>query len=313
MRAYIHLPFQQKPAVLGRPSREVMESIQSNAVPRNLPIDWFKDSDLKVLSAFWAGESELAITVTVRGDKDKAGRENLVSHVVVSDEDPFLMDPLSSLEALSAMYSNPEIATPEGLLQVLGASNKIVKSEDGWAAWIRRIREIDQDFMKNALGTIANTPYTYLAYSERGRLFDFLRVIFLIIQPFIGERCSFVSLFGTFDEPDNFVIRAFHKESKDLDVAKDDLNSIKEQDASLIDLQNEKVLENRQKKNLPEVLLDELYRDPWVRLDRYDHLSILRYILRKKAKGNEKELHPYSEKLLETLRRLKRIDKESIH
>ncbi|MFO7836890.1 MAG: hypothetical protein R6V83_09555 [Candidatus Thorarchaeota archaeon] len=313
MRAYIHLPFQQKPAVLGKPGRDVMESIQSNTVPRNLPVDWFKDANLKILSAFWAGESELAIAVTVRGDKDRAGRENLVSHVVVSDQEHFLMDPLSSLNVLASMYSDSQIATPEGLLRVLGASNSIVKDDDGWNSWIKRIRGFDQVFLKNALGTVANRPYTYLAYSEEDRLFDLLRVIFMIIQPFMGRKCSFVSLFGTFDEPDSFVIRAFRKESNKLDLATDELDSIKDQNASLIDLQDEKILENREKKKLPEVLLNELYNDPWVRLGRYEHLSILRYILQKKAAGNEKDLHPYSEQLLETLRRLKRIDKESMH
>jgi hypothetical protein len=312
MRAYIHLPFQQKPAVLGKPSKDIMDAIQANAVPRNLPVGWFKDSDLRILSSFWVDDDVLAIAVTVRGDKDRAGRENLVSHVVVSDDEPFLINPLSSLEALSSEYADPELATPEGLVKILSASNKILRNEDAWSSWIDRIRSFDQDFLRNALGTVANRPYSYIAYSDEERLLDFLRIVFMVIQPFMGKACSFVSLFGSFDEPDEFVIRAFRKDSKKLDLTTEELDAIKDQDAALIDLQDEDIPENREKKKLPEILLQELYDEPWVRLDRYEHISILRYVLQKKATGNKKELHPYSEQLLDTLKRLKRIDKKSI-
>ena len=313
MRAYIHLPFQQKPAVLGKPSKDIMDAIQANAVPRNLPVGWFKDSDLKILSSFWVDDDVLAIAVTVRGDKDRAGRENLVSHVIVSDDVPFLINPISSLEVLSSEYAHPELATPEGLVKVLSASNKILRNEDAWDSWISKIRSFDQDFLKNALSTIANCPHSYIAYSDQERLLNFLRIVFMIIQPFMGKTCSFVSLFGSFDEPDEFVIRAFRKDSNKLDLTEEEIDSIKDQNASLIDLQAEEIPENRKKKKLPEILLEELYDEPWVRLDRYEHISILRYVLQKKATGNEKELHPYSKQLLDTLKRLKRIDKKNIH
>ncbi|MHA1862761.1 MAG: hypothetical protein ACTSWA_03250 [Candidatus Thorarchaeota archaeon] len=313
MKAYIQIPFQETPAVLGDVTKRIVDKIVDDVIPRNLPSNWYQDDSIRILSAFWVNETTLAISVTVRGKKDRSGRENFLSHVVVSDEASFILDPISSIMKLDELSDTPSIATGAGLDKVLEASKSILGNELELKAFLKRIALFDDDFIDEALYSLTNADHTFIGYSNLVRLMDYLRLTFLTMKPILGMKCSFITLFGTFDQPDSaYTIQCFKTDQKRISLEKEDKSALKEIKAGLIDLPREKVLEKEKKSKITRLLISELNEKPWVGLDRITHLNTLHTTLKQRISKEPQKMNPFAVDLLKTLERLDRIKKTSI-
>lgn len=162
MKAYLYVPFQQNPAVLGEVSDELRNIVAMKSTPKDLPSGWFRDPMLKVFSGFWVDKNHFAIAITVRGEKDHEGRENTLSHVILSDEQGFLANPISSLEALSNMVKSGSNINQVALESIVNASFMMLADDTIWKSWVKRINRYDRDFILDGISSIIKSPVAYV-------------------------------------------------------------------------------------------------------------------------------------------------------
>ncbi len=309
MKAYLYIPFQQSPAVLGQIGQKMRDFVTEHATPKDLPTGWFRDPSLMVYSAFWADDEHLALAMTVRGEKDQEGRENPLTHVILSDALVFLANPISSLEALSdAIKSNEQIN--QSKLEDIFQASGVMLDETGWEAWRKRLEKYDEEFLLQAVSAIVKSPVTYVFY-EKTKIQDFLdlmRLTYLLAGPRLRKDLTFVSTVDTFDAEEIWSrIRGYPVPSNGIEITKDEMSQIKKQKAALINLRKMKMMTKSKVLKSMEILYQELMDEPWLGLNKRDHVVIMHEVLQLHGKKKIEDINDYTRNLMRTFDRITKL------
>ncbi len=280
MKAYLYVPFQQNPAVLGKVAKNHVDNVSLNCVPPDLPSDWYRDPRLKVYSGYWVDDDLLSIGMTVRGGVDHEGRENPLSHVVLSDESPFLINPISSMVTLSKFVTDGTDVNLTALESIMASPSAYLESEQ---TLTKLVNDFGREFVMESVSALLKHPVTYVFYDVTKPMdfLNYVRLAYIIAGPLLGRKLSFVSTVDNFSGDAIWtLIRGYPVEDEDFKIQKDEKKQVDKQKAALVSMRKKEMITKSKSAKSVELILDELLDTPWFGMNRSSHFAAVREVLR---------------------------------
>jgi len=279
--AYVRILFQQNPVVLGKLDTRTLETLTDNAIPNDLPRDWFKDNMFNVHSIIPVNPDTYAIRVVRKGPNDADGRPNLLSHIVVDDSPSFMVDPITPLHWLARIGAKSDMLTLEQLSEVVEHS-RMLMNEGAWKTWVAMLRHsCTEAFLSEALSALSSQGIVYITYNELQELFQFLRLFFMVTRPSMRMYAAMDSdCPARFESSSAARIRCILVPKGSPTIEDGDSQFIKKQKASLIDLTDSSVRTSVKRRRIDELLVQEVLGPSLFGLPKFQHIMMLQYILK---------------------------------
>ena len=269
--AYVEIPFQEEPKVIGLLDPKILGKLLDNSIPGDLPDDWSSGDIFPVFIGYPIDDCAYATGLTTMGKSDRFGRPNLLSRFVVSDEPDFLIDAISVYD----LERNASLIEPGELERsLLGFANDDISFRN----WEHNLPlGADKSKLVTAVSSTLISPISYISYSRSSDFLRFLRLVYLLSNPF-EEGLSFDSFCASgVDTRLSVRLRGIKTDSGSSNF---DMGQVRKKKAFFVDLDSGSMINNAKPSETVLAALDEVFQKPLCGLSRRQYLHFIFKLLR---------------------------------